>query len=163
MIEDQVISTHARVVGSFESFYRVQWLPVFRAVAVGLNDADLAREATDEAMVRAYERWRAVSGMSNPEGWVFRVAMNWAASRLRRRKLRVREIAPEGVSYPPEPTEPGLARAVKALPRKQRDVVIARYLLDLSEAETAKALDIPVGTVKSRLSRALTSLREELT
>jgi RNA polymerase sigma-70 factor (ECF subfamily) len=52
--------------------------------------------------------------------------------------------------------------AVSCLPDEQRDVVTYRYFLDLSVSETADALQIPVGTAKSRLSRALTRLRSEL-
>lgn len=55
-----------------------------------------------------------------------------------------------------------LRDAVQRLPQKQRDVVVCRYLLDLSEQETAQVLGIPTGTVKSRLSRALASLEATL-
>jgi RNA polymerase sigma-70 factor (ECF subfamily) len=65
------------------------------------------------------------------------------------------------VTYQPEP-EPDLVAAVRSLPRRQRDVVIARCLLDMSEVDTAGALGIPVGTVKSRLSRGLARLKEQL-
>jgi RNA polymerase sigma factor (sigma-70 family) len=162
MIEDRIPSSETFVVDSFEVFYRDRWQRIYRAVAVAIKDSDLAKEAVDEAMTRAYERWRIVSTMSNPEGWVFRVAMNWATSRLRRRGLRVRELATPGVTYQPEP-EPGLVVAVRSLPRRQRDVVIARCLLDMSEVDTAEALGIPVGTVKSRLNRGLARLKEALT
>jgi len=161
MIEDQITPAETYVVDSFEVFYRDRWQRIYRAVAVGVKDSDLAREAVDEAMARAYERWRAVAKMSNPEGWVFRVAMNWATSRLRRRALRVRELETPVVTYQPEP-EPGIVAAVRSLPRRQRDVVIARCLLDMSEVDTANALGIPVGTVKSRLSRGLARLKEQL-
>jgi RNA polymerase sigma-70 factor (ECF subfamily) len=162
MIEDRIPSSEAYVVDSFEVFYRDRWQRIYRAVAVAIKDSDLAKEAVDEAMTRAYERWRTVSAMSNPEGWVFRVAMNWATSRLRRRGLRVRELETPSVTYQPEP-EPGLVAAVRSLPRRQRDVVIARCLLDMSELDTAEALGIPVGTVKSRLNRGLAQLKEALT
>lgn len=55
-----------------------------------------------------------------------------------------------------------VADAVAALPEKLRDVVVCRHLLDLSEVETADVLGVPVGTVKSRLSRGLDRLRETL-
>lgn len=147
----------------FEAFYRRTWQLVFRATAVTVGQPDLAREATDEAMTRAYERWVTVQVMQNPTGWVYRVAVNWARSRQRRR--RVASSKPVGaavVSYDQLP-DPDLYRAISRLPTPQKDVVVARYLLDMSEEATATAFGLPRGTVKSRLSRALDTLREELT
>jgi RNA polymerase sigma-70 factor (ECF subfamily) len=65
---------------SFEGFYKAEADRVYRALAVTLGDRDLAREATDEAMARAYARWSKVSAHDNPGGWVFRVGLNWATS-----------------------------------------------------------------------------------
>jgi RNA polymerase sigma-70 factor (ECF subfamily) len=58
----------------FEVFYRCRVDGVYRALAVALDDSDLAREATDEAMLRAYARWARVGALDNPGGWVFRSA-----------------------------------------------------------------------------------------
>jgi RNA polymerase sigma-70 factor (ECF subfamily) len=66
------------------------------------------------------------------------------------------------VGHDPEIADPRVLEAVRRLAPRHRDVVVARYLLDLSEAATAEALGIPVGTVKSRLSRALAQLKEVL-
>jgi RNA polymerase sigma-70 factor (ECF subfamily) len=162
MIEERTSLSEPGFLPSFEGFYRARWQQVYRAVAIGINDADLAREAVDEAMVRAYERWRKVSGMTNPEGWVFRVAMNWATSRLRRRKLLLRSAEPISVSEIPDVADLRVVEAVRRLPPRQRDVVVARFILDMSEADTAQALGIPRGTVKSRLSRGLSTLKEVL-
>jgi RNA polymerase sigma-70 factor (ECF subfamily) len=161
MIEDHVESSETGFADSFERFYANTWQQVYRGLVVGIGDADLARDATDEAMVRAYEHWRQVSGMANPGGWVYRVAANWATSRLRRRRLQ-RRVGPSWISYDPEIVDPRLLDAVRNLSWRHRDLVIARYLLDLSELETAKALGIRPGTVKSRLSRALAELKEAL-
>lgn len=162
MIEEKVSVSEPEVVASFEGFYRTSWQQIYRAVAISVNDSDLAKEAVDEAMVRAYERWRKVSAMANPEGWVFRVALNWAMSRLRRRKLQLRFGQPAGVLHDPDVADPKLVDAVRLLPHRHRNVVVARFLLDMSEADTAEALGIPRGTVKSRLSRALSALKEVL-
>ena len=162
MIEEHVTLTEPGFVDSFERFYADNWQTVYRALVVGIGDGDLAREAVDEAMVRAYERWRTVSGMANPEGWVYRVASNWATSRLRRRGLQHRRFATSDVSHDPDVVDPKLLAAVRRLSPKHRDVVVARYLLDMSESATSQALGIPEGTVKSRLSRALAELKENL-
>ncbi len=147
---------------SFERFYADSWQRVYRALVVGIGDSELAREAVDEAMVRAYERWRSVSSMANREGWVYRVASNWATSRLRRRRSQLRPVGTSETSQDPEVVDPRLLEAVRGLSPKRRDVVVARYLLDMSESATSEALGIPEGTVKSRLSRALAELKEVL-
>jgi RNA polymerase sigma factor (sigma-70 family) len=162
MIEDQIVVSEPGFVDSFERFYAESWQLVYRALVVGIGDTDLAREAVDEAMVRAYERWGTVSTMTNREGWVYRVASNWATSRLRRRRLQFRRVPSVEAAHDPEVIDPRLLEAVRNLTRRHRDVVVARYLLDMSESATAQALGIPEGTVKSRLSRALAQLKEVL-
>jgi RNA polymerase sigma-70 factor (ECF subfamily) len=148
----------------FEEFYRGQGDGVYRALAVALGDADLAREAADEAMLRAYARWSSVGAMDNPGGWVFRVGLNWATSWWRRtrreRPLPVEERHPQ-VAGPDADTD--AVTALAALPLAQRAVVVCRVLLELSTAETATVLGIAEGTVKSRLARALAGLRTTLT
>jgi RNA polymerase sigma factor (sigma-70 family) len=149
---------------SFVSFYRGQVDTIYRALALTLTDPGLAREATDEAMLRAYARWSTVGGYENPSGWVYRVGLNWATSR-RRRTSRERPLSTQDMSGSSEPPDPAGLAALAALAHltvRHRAVVVARVLLDLSTAETATVLGIPENTVKSRLARALASLRTEL-
>jgi RNA polymerase sigma-70 factor (sigma-E family) len=162
MLEESTVEAPYLHVTTFEAFYRENWSKVYRAVAVEIRDLDLANEAVDEAMVRAYESWKRVSGMSNSEGWVYRVAVNWARSRLRRRALWRKLVPASSIVHDPEVSDPLVVTAIRQLPFRQRDVVVLRFLLDMSETDTAKALGIPNGTVKSRLSRAVETLREEL-
>lgn len=144
----------------FEAFYAARWDEVCRTLAVSLRDADLAREAADEAMVRAYAGWRRVGGMSNPAGWVYRVAFNWAIDQIRRERKKSRLSNPVEWTLPTP--RPDLAAALDALSVEQRAVVVLRVVHDWAEEDVAYALDIPVGTVKSRLSRALEKLRNEV-
>jgi RNA polymerase sigma factor (sigma-70 family) len=158
-------ATHDPPADSFEAFYAASADRVYRALAVTLGDSHLAREATDEAMARAFVRWRQVAGADNPGGWVFRVGLNWATSW--RRKLRRERVLPDSERGLPTVTmpDPDGSDAVAALARltvDARAVVVCRVLFDLSTAETAAALQIAEGTVRSRLSRALTALRREL-
>lgn len=150
------------VIESFEAFYRRAWHEIHRAVALGVGNADLAGEAVDEAMVRAYERWGEVSGFENREGWVYRVAMNWARSWLRRLRYRsVFDVPDVGVDDP-DVVDPKVLEAIGRLSFRHREIVIARFVLDLSEAEMSEVLGVPKGTVKSRLHRALAVLKEDL-
>lgn len=145
----------------FEVFYRTQWEEVYRPLAVVLRNPDLAREATDEAMTRALRHWRTVKAADNQAGWVYRVAHNWAVDQIRRRRRKVRLVDAPPVWQPIVP-DPAVFEAVSRLPYDQRAVVVLRLVEDWSERDVAKALGIAPGTVKSRLSRALATLREEL-
>jgi RNA polymerase sigma-70 factor (ECF subfamily) len=154
----------AEDTGSFERFYRGQVDTVYRALALTLTDPALAREATDEAMLRAFARWSTVGGYDNPTGWVYRVGLNWATSRWRRTRREQPLPADDltATARPPDPAGLAALAALGQLTVKLRAVVVARVLLDLSTAETAAVLDIPQNTVKSRLARALASLRAQL-
>ncbi|HJQ94243.1 MAG TPA: sigma-70 family RNA polymerase sigma factor [Acidimicrobiia bacterium] len=135
---------------------------LYRAVALAVGDAGLAAEAIDEAMARAYARWDRIEGYASPEGWVYRVAINVARSALRKtRREDLWELPPEEVVADDHP-DLELRAAIGRLPVKFRSVVVARYLLDWSTADTAQALGIPEGTVKVRLKRALSRLAEDL-
>jgi RNA polymerase sigma factor (sigma-70 family) len=147
---------------TFEAFYASAWDDVYRPVAIVLGDPGLAAEAVDEAMTRAFERWSSVCRMENPEGWVYRVAVNWARSWLRRIG-RQRILLGEAASVDHPVFEPRLAPALRRLSPDHREVVVLRYLQDWSEAEIATALGVRPGTVKSRLHRAMAQLRQELT
>jgi RNA polymerase sigma factor (sigma-70 family) len=153
--------TVGRALMSYEDFYRRHADEVRRALCVALGDTDLGTEATDEALTRAWERWPALSGYANRPGWVYRVGLNWGLSHQRRsRRWRDRRSVPErSISIP---DDPGLASALARLAVDHRAVVVCRYLLDWSTEETAAALEIPVGTVKSRLARALDTLQRTL-
>jgi len=146
----------------FDAFYRSKRLVIVQALAVALGDADVAADATDEAMTRAYERWRTVGQLDRPEGWVYRVASNWALSIFRRRRRSLHRMYDPAVAEATRTIDPAVHRAVAALDVKQRSVVVCRHLLGWSVAETATALGISEGTVKSRLHRATTTLRTQL-
>jgi RNA polymerase sigma factor (sigma-70 family) len=146
----------------FEDFYRTASAEVFRTLVVVLRNADLAQEAMDEAMTRTFERWSKVRHYQNPTGWVYRVALNWARSRIRKRsKEQLAKPEPTTTWSDPIP-DPELDAAVARLPLHHREVVVFRFLRDMTQEQISELLDIPVGTVKSRLHRALETLRKEV-
>lgn len=155
----------AEPVRSFEDFYRAEWAGLRRAVGFVVQDRELAGECLDEAMTRAYERWAQVSGMERPAGWVYRVAINDARNRGRRRQLE-RDKQPRGslavVPGADSVADPAIAAAIARLPLDQRSVVVLRYYLDWSIEEVAAALGVAAGTIKSRLHRALRRLERSL-
>ena len=143
----------------FDDFYRMHRDRLYRALVMTTREPDIAVEAVDEAMARASERWEVVGTYENPAGWVYRVALNWARSFFRRRRRVVAEVP--DVSWDRLP-DPDVNDAVAALPYKHRSVIVARFYLDWSTPEIATGLGIPLGTVKSRLHRALASLEQTL-
>jgi RNA polymerase sigma-70 factor (ECF subfamily) len=157
--EQPIIRLHQ---DSFDGFYRSHRTPVLRALALTLGDRDLAADATDEAMARAFQHWKSVKGFENQAGWVYRVGLNWARSRLRKRKREVLTDSFPQQSYEVRMSDLDLDRAVKGLPVETRAVVVLRHYLDWSTEEVARALGIRPGTVKSRLHRAVNDLRQQL-
>ena len=147
---------------SFEAFYRAEADRVRRALAVSLGDVATAGEAVDEAMTRALARWSHVSRLDSPAAWVYRVGLNWSISRWRRRRWEAPLGAADRTVGAPDPLAVGVADALRTLPLDQRAVVVCRALLECSTAETAAALGVPEGTVKSRLARGLATLRTAL-
>lgn len=146
----------------FEGFYSRERVPLYRALALTIGDSDLAAEAVDEAMVRAYQRWRRVCVYDNPAGWVYRVALNWAISRKRRRRPTPPLVPGAAFAAPPATPDAALTHAIASLPHNQRAVVVLRFHLDWSTEQIAHALKVPAGTVKSRLHRGLATLRNTL-
>jgi RNA polymerase sigma-70 factor (ECF subfamily) len=165
---DGDVSAYGELVERYrEVAFRTAWL-ITRSSA----DAD---DASQEAFVKAFYalgRFR-VGEAFRP--WILRIVSNEAKNRRRstgrRERLTVRLAQDRGSGdAAPSPETAALGReqrevllgAIDRLPERERLVVTYRYLLELSEAETARALGIRPGTVKSRLSRGLGRLRQEL-
>jgi len=146
----------------FDSFYAANIDSLTAALAATLNSADFGRDAAAEAMVRACERWTKVREHRNPAGWCYRVGLNWATSRWRRRR-REALVEPGKFAAFIAPADAeinhALHDALMKLPYSQRSVVVLRYWLGWSIAEIADSLEIAEGTVSSRLNRALKALR----
>jgi RNA polymerase sigma factor (sigma-70 family) len=117
-----------------------------------------ARDIAQEAMARAFSHWRRASRY--PEAWVSRVTANLAIDLLRRggrvRPLRLETADDHG---PLVAQRLELVRALQGLPRRQREVVVMRYLADLPEALVATELGCSPGSVKQHASRGLAALR----
>jgi RNA polymerase sigma-70 factor (sigma-E family) len=135
-------------------------------LALYVGDRAVAEELAQETLVRVCERWPQVRTMSSPSGWASRVALNLASSRWRRagaeRRAHIRHGAPTDAVHDVDTAATLAVRsAVAALPPRQKQALVLRYYADLSIAEVADAMRCPVGTVKSLLSRATATLRDE--
>lgn len=133
----------------------------YRASFPILGSREEAEDCAQEALARLLARVRRVP----PEAavpWVARVSTNLAIDRWRK-VARERERPPAATSSTAlDVRRSDLVRALRALPTRQREAVVLRHLLDLSERDTATALRCTPGTVKSTTSRGLDRLRELL-
>lgn len=159
VVTGQIVAV--RTTPTFEGFYQAHRQPVFRALAMTLHDPQLASDATDEAMARAFAKWSTVQKLENPAGWTYRVGLNWSRSILRRRR-GPRRVLHERHDVDLRVRDHDLHRALSKLDIERRAVVVCRYFLGMTEDEIAIALDIRPGTVKSRLHRALRQLESTL-
>jgi RNA polymerase sigma-70 factor (sigma-E family) len=143
---------------AFERLYRVAYRIAYRILGDRLDAEDVAQEA----LARTSIRWSKLH--ERPEGWVSRVASNLAIDRYRRRSRRTElPTGPIGIVDERLGERGDLVAALRKLPRRQREVVVMRYLADLSESDVAIALGCSVGSVKSNGSRGLAALRRDLT
>jgi RNA polymerase sigma factor (sigma-70 family) len=147
---------------AFTAFYEDSYSSVTAAVRATIGDAQLARDATDEAFARAAERWETVRAADRPAAWTYRVAINWAYSW--RRKWARRPTRPvetlDGAHLDVMP-DLDLARQLAVLPLQQRQMLVLRVAFGLSVAETAAVLGVAEGTVKSGVHRAKQRLRDD--
>jgi len=143
-----------------------------RVAAVVCGSTDRAPDVVQDAFVAAYRKSSSYRGDSSVRSWLLRIVANHARNevrsswrRLRRDDLHARlsleDDTPDEVVTRRSERE-RLAAALVRLPGPDREVLACRFVAELSEAETAEVLSVPVGTVKSRTSRALARLRAEL-
>lgn len=140
----------------FRSAYRI----AFRLLGSREDAADCAQEAC----ARACADWPKLTRAGDPLPWVVRVSSNLAIDRWRKgRRARAYDESPAVATLDPDPERLDLYRALEALPRRQREAVVLRYLADMSEADVAKATGCSIGTVKSNTARGRAALRTVLT
>ncbi len=155
-------------MSDFEAFFEDHYAGVLRSVALAINDPGRAEDVTQEAFARAFRKWRTVSQMERPVGWVYVVALNTERSRWRRERREQREDdETTEVTVTADPAGPVVATVVlrDALTRltpRQRAAVVLRFLADLSVADIADVMGCAEGTVKATLHQALRKLRVEL-
>jgi RNA polymerase sigma-70 factor, ECF subfamily len=129
-----------------------------------LGNRDEAADVAQEACARAFARWSRVARYDAPVAWVTRVAANLAIDHWRRRRIAHRhahQLTDLQGRFDDERVD--LHRALAKLPRRQRQVVVLRFVADLPERAVASALGCSVGSVKSHGARGLASLRATLT
>ncbi|MGH2463122.1 MAG: RNA polymerase sigma factor [Candidatus Limnocylindria bacterium] len=162
-------------VAAFEELVRRYEEIAFRTAFLVCGDADEARDAAQEGFVRAWRALPSFRGGAEPRPWLLRIVANAARNRRRGSSrhaalgLRLAEDplsggaapSPEGSVLAQERRETLLA-AIGRLGTDDRLVIGLRWFVELDEAGMAAVMDVPRGTVKSRLSRAMARLRTEI-
>ncbi len=144
--------------------------PLFRYIVSVVNEKQLAEDILQEVFIRIYRKLRWLREPHAFRAWSYQIATREAFRYLKRERHWNEQIRDEGVLnvvpagepvYPPELID-RLPELVQDLSPASRAVIVLYYLHEMSLVETAAVLDIPVGTVKSRLSYGLERLRRRL-
>ena len=161
----EVLMGGGRRVDDLDALYAAAYRRLVVQMYAICGDLADAEDAVQEAFITAIRKRRALRSVHNPEAWIRTVALHrlhhgWRhAAVVRRHEAAVRgpdpsvEVGPEHVA---------LVAALSRLDPGQREVVVLHHLADLSVAEIADDLDLPIGTVKSRLGRGRARLHELL-
>ena len=135
---------------------------LYRAAYLYLGSEADALEAVDEAVYQALRNLKKLRQSEYFETWLTRILINECHKELRRRKRFAPEETIEEATAAEELDHLPLKEAIARLPEELRSVIILRYFVGFTQAETAQSLDIPQGTVATRQRRALQLLRLEL-
>jgi RNA polymerase sigma-70 factor (ECF subfamily) len=140
----------------------------YRLAGYILGDATDAQDAVQDALMKAWQNWSKLREPASFGPWFERIVVNCCRDRMRRhRTLRMVDIGAAGDVESPDTfvamvEQDRVAGAVARLEPNHRIVIALRYWRDLSLEQVAETLDLPLGTVKSRLHYALRALRDEL-
>ena len=151
----------------YAAFVAERWSPLVRAaVFLGASPHE-AEDLVQATMLRCYRKWDRVRAADDRDGYVYRMLLNVLRSERRSAWWRHRSSSriEDGLAaltstdaVEAHAVADAVHRAMLGLSKEQREVVVLRYFVQLSEAQTAAVLGIPPGTVKSRLSRSLARL-----
>lgn len=142
----------------FGEFYEQRYAPMVRLAWSLVDVREVAEEVVQDAFAAMYSRYGTVR---DPDAYLRTCVVNNCRKVLRRRRL-VRRLRPSPAPVSVDDAHDHVFDAIGRLPRRQREVVVLRYQQGLTDADIAATLGVPVGTVKSALSRAKQQLREEL-
>jgi RNA polymerase sigma-70 factor (ECF subfamily) len=148
---------------ALEALYRAHWPRAYRAAYLVVHDAAAAEDIAQEAFlaaVRSLDRF----DRRRPFGpWLHRIVVNRAIDWARARALRAEVELVDGEATVDRPVElPGIVHALARLAPEQRAVIVLRHLLEYTPGEIAELLELPRGTVNSRLRRGLDELADRL-
>jgi RNA polymerase sigma-70 factor (ECF subfamily) len=152
----------------FGQFWRQTCDKVRAYMFCASNNASDADDLAQECYLRAFRNWDRFDGRGNRQAWLFAIARNTQADWFRKRGRDARLLERERLDAVAEIPAPEIEsadavwQAIGKLTGEHREIVHLRFAADLSYAEIAQMLGVPVGTVRSRLHRALKAIREQI-
>jgi RNA polymerase sigma-70 factor (sigma-E family) len=155
------------------SLYAAHYRSLVRMAALLLRDSGEAEEVVQDAFVAMHDAWRRLRDADRALAYLRQSVVNRARSALRRRAVRERHATePDGERHRHLPSAESeamraedrraIVEALRTLPERQREAIVLRYYADLSEADTASAMRVSRGAVKSHTSRGMAALRTSL-
>ena len=160
--------TTASATSEFAEVFAAHHAEALRLAFLLCGDPHRAEDVTADAFVKLYRRWSR-GGIDNPRAYLRRTVVNEVNSKFRRLALERREASKlsgddRGVLAADDrlADSDAVARALAALPRRQRTAVVLRYYADLPEREAAEVMGVSVGTVKSSVFRGLEKMKAVL-
>jgi RNA polymerase sigma-70 factor (ECF subfamily) len=147
--------------------YAAHWQRAHRAAYLVVHDGAAAEDIAQDAFLAAVDALDRFDLRRPFAPWLHRIVVNRAIDWARREALRRKSDDPEALPDTAQPASAegigeDLMEALATLPIEQRAVVVLRYLLDYTPGEVGRMLDLPRGTVNSRLRRGLDTLKERL-
>jgi RNA polymerase sigma-70 factor (sigma-E family) len=149
--------------------HREHYRDLVRLAGLLLGDRGAAEEVVQDAFVALHLRWRRLRDHDKVLPWLRSAVLNGARSRLRRREVRRRHQVPSEARHPSaeDGAMAGAGRdrmlaALGTLPPRQREAVVLRYYLDLSESQMTDVMGVSAGSVKTHLHRGIAALQTHL-
>jgi RNA polymerase sigma-70 factor (sigma-E family) len=145
------------------ALYAAHYRALLRLAALLLDEPAACEDVVQEAYVRVHRAWRRIDDQNKALAYLRQTVVNLSRSALRRRLVaqrhapRPERLSVDDVTYATVQRD-ALVRALRAIPRREREALALRYFADLSEAQTAEAMGCAVGTVKGYTSRGLARL-----
>jgi RNA polymerase sigma-70 factor, ECF subfamily len=149
---------------SFEVFFASEHARLFGALCLVTGDRSEAEEIMQDAFLRVWERWDRISGLDDPQAYLFRTAMNVFRNRYRRAALAVRRtvsLAPTEDAFATVEDRDVVVRTLRDLTSDQRAAVVLTAYVGLTSEEAGRALGMRAGTVRTLATRARAAIREK--
>ncbi|MFG2485669.1 MULTISPECIES: SigE family RNA polymerase sigma factor [Streptomyces] len=159
---------HADAAVEFHTFFERHHGELSRLACMLIGEPDAADDLAADALVAVWHRWDRVRGSDHPLAYARGIVANMARTRIRAAVRERRRVAlfwsnrSEEVEAPDVAAALDVRTALAGLPFRKRACVVLRHALDLSEKDTALALGISVGTVKSQTSKGMAELQRLL-